>query len=219
MKRNTIPTHLLCISLAGIALLISACATPKEKTEERSGATVRSLNYSAREIFSISAERPGEPNSGGGGDALNPYSSGGAICCFSVPSVWRPDIKVVVRYRFYPEPEYREALVTLPPYPDGKASQIWLIVHEDETAEAVVSHYGPSREEWPGKVKGYPVPSRAYRQKLWEEKLRREKAELAAMEKALEKDITSLSTIELKTLTDAISYSRKEVKRLESAKP
>lgn len=217
MKRNTIPTHLLCISLAGIALLLCACATPKEKTEERSGATVRSLNYSAREIFSISAERPGEPNSGGGGDALSPYSSGGAICCFSVPSVWRPDIKVVVRYRFYPEPEYREALVTLPPYPDGKASQIWLIVHADETAEAVVSHYGPSREEWPGKVKGYPMPSREYRLKLWKEKLEREEADKKAFEKDLQK--TGITPQQRQSYEEAIADINAKIHALQRNKP
>ncbi|HJV75986.1 MAG TPA: DUF3304 domain-containing protein [Noviherbaspirillum sp.] len=217
MKQNAVSTLLLGIGLAGMALLLSACATTKSKTEERSGATIRSLNYSSREIFSISAERPGEPNSGGGGDALNPYSSGGAICCFSVPSVWRPDIKVVVRYRFYPEPEYRQALVTLPPYPDGKASQIWLIVHEDETAEAVVSHYGPSREEWPGKVKGYPVPSREYRLKLWERKMEQEQEALNRFQKVVRDP--NLSEEKRKGYQETIQQISEGIQYLERAKP
>lgn len=217
MKRNAIPTSLLSLSLAGIALLLSACAAPTSKTEERSGATVRSLNYSAREIFSISAERPGEPNNGGGGDALNPYSSGGAICCFSVPSVWRPDIKVVVKYKFYPEPAYREALVTLPPYPEGKASQIWLIVHEDETAEAVVSHYGPSRDEWPGKVKGYPVPSREYRLKMWKEKIEREEADKRAFERDLQK--AGITPQQRQSYQEAIADINKKLQVLQRNRP
>ncbi|HJV53128.1 MAG TPA: DUF3304 domain-containing protein [Noviherbaspirillum sp.] len=198
-------------------MLLAACASPKTKTEERSGATVRSLNYSAKEIFSISVERPGEPNSGAGGDALNPYSSGGMICCFGVPSVWRPDLKVVVKYKFYPETEYRKALVSIPPYPDGKASQIWLIVHEDESAEAVVSHYGPSRDEWPGKVKGYPVPSREYRLKLWEEKMQQEKAELASFEREIRNP--KLSQEKRDGYQETIHQIKESIQYLENHKP
>lgn len=204
-------------AIASFVLLLAACASPKTTKEERSGATVRSLNYSAKEIFSISVERPGEPDSGAGGDALNPYSSGGMICCFGVPSVWRPDLKVVVKYKFYPEKEYRTSMASIPPYPDGKASQIWLIVHEDESAEAVVSHYGPSREEWPGKVKGYPVPSKAYRLKLWEEKLQREEADRRAFERDLLKP--EITAEQRKTYQAAIADINKVIENLKRNRP
>jgi hypothetical protein len=170
---------LRCFILITVALILTACAASAQKKEEHVGASIYSLNYSAREVAYIAVEEPGDPNGGGGGDALNPYSEGGSICCFSIPQKWRPDLKVVVVYQLYPDKEYRRSLVSIPPYPNDKAGSIWLIVHQDESVEAVVSKYGPSRPEWPGKIKGYPVPSREYRIKIWEKKVEEQKAYIA----------------------------------------
>src|SRR3569833_3136354 len=167
-------------------VLLAACASPAQ-TPARYGVSVHALNYSSREVAYIAVEQPGHPEGGAGGDALNPYGGGGDICCFPVPAKWRPDFRVVVVYQFYPETEYRRVEVGVPPYPNGKVGDIWLIVHPDFTVEAVVSDWGPSRPEWPGSIKGYPVPSRAYRLKLWEKKLVEEKAELAIFEKEVQK--------------------------------
>lgn len=219
MTLHSLHSRYIAAGLAGIAVFLAACTSPAQKKNDQVGVSIRSLNYSARELAEIGVERPGEPNSGGGGggDALNPYSSGGLICCFSIPPEWHPGLKVVVKYQFYPEKEYRKALVSVPPYADGKPSQIWLIVHEDETAEAVVSLYGPSRPEWPGKVKGYPVPSREYRVKLWEEKLRRERAEVAIFEKALKEE--NLTFPERESMEEALVLTRKIIQQLVGNKP
>lgn len=208
-----------CLATVSLFAILTACASVEPKTNGASGVSVRALNYSAREVSMIGVIAPGNPKNEGGGDALNPYGAGGAICCFSIPHQWHPDLKVIVEYQFYPEEQYRKALVSVPPYPDGKPGDIWLIVHADESAEAVVSNYGPSRPEWPGKIKGYPVPSREYRLKLWERKLRQEKTELAAMKKAVQSDIRDLTLEELMRLERAIRYSEEEVKRLEGTKP
>jgi hypothetical protein len=219
MKKKTLHHFVRVFEIAALATLLTACATPSEKKEEQSGGAVHALNYSAREVAYIAVEHPGHPEGGGGGDALNPYGGGGDICCFSVPAKWSPDIRVVIVYQFYPEKTYRRVEVGVPPYPNGKAGDIWLIVHPDESAEAVVSDFGPSRPEWPGKIKGYPVPSREYRLKRWEEKLQREKTDLAAMKKALSGDTTGLSPEELARLKRGIKYSEEEVNRMEGTKP
>ncbi len=185
MKIHSRRTRLRQLGLAGLIAILAACAAPVAKKAERTGVSIHALNYSAREVATIGVEAPDKPGGGGGGDALNPYSAGGTICCFSVPSTWNPEFKVVVRYQLYPEKEYRKALVGVPPYPDGKAGNIWLIVHEDESAEAVVSVYGPSRPEWPGKIKGYPVPSREYRLTIWEREVKRTQADLEDSKKSL----------------------------------
>lgn len=203
MTTSLIRTRCVAAGITAFALLLCACATPIQKKEKLAGTTIRSLNYSAREVAYISVEEPDNPNGGGGGEALNPYGSGGYMCCFAVPSVWRPDFQVVVTYQFYPEKEYHKALLSVPPYPDGKAGDIWLIVHADESAEAVVSLYGPSRDEWPGKVKGYPVPSREYRLKLWERDVKHTKADL-------DNSKTSLAEF---SLEDAKDYWEFQTKR------
>lgn len=222
MKPMKIPAEFLlcrCIAAMGLIAMLGACAVIAPKKAERSGASVHALNYSAREIEFIGVEAPDNPKNEGGGDALNPFGTGGSNCCFSIPDTWRPDLKVIVEYKIYPEPKYRRELVGVPAYPEGKPGDIWLIVHADESAEAVVSKYGPSRPEWPGKVKGYPVPSREYRLKLWGEELQREKAEFTAMEKALKGDAHDLSPEKLARLKQAIEFTREEIIRLEGSKP
>jgi hypothetical protein len=203
----------------GIALIttLAACATSTEKKDDHYGASIHALNYSAREVAYIAVEHPGHPEGGGGGDSLNPYGSGGDICCFSVPAKWSPDFKVVVVYQFYPEKTYRQSVVGVPPYPNGKAGDIWLVVHPDESVEAVVSDFGPSLVEWPGSIKGYPVPSREYRIKLWKEKIEREKADKAAFEKDLQK--TGITSEQRRSYQEEILTINKNIEYLERNKP
>jgi hypothetical protein len=209
----------MCRSLliAAMMVLTTACASPIEKAKDGTvGVGIKSLNYSGKEVAYIAVEKPDDPNSGGGGDALNPYSSGGTICCFSIPKKWQSDLKVVVKYQFYPEKEYRKKLVSVPPYAAGEPGDIWLIVYSDDSVEAVVSDYLPTRPEWPGKIKGYPIASREYRLKRWEEKLQMEKAELIKMEKS---DNIKRTPEELQDLKDAIEITKKNIERLERNKP
>jgi hypothetical protein len=184
-------TRLLSVAIhaIGLGMMLSACAPQNGLTkEETTGVGVRSLNYSGKEVEYIQVEKPDLSGHGGGGDSLNPYSGGGStICCFSIPDKWRPDLKVLVVYRFYPEKEEHRQLVTVPPYAGGKAGAIWLIVHADESAEAVVSSADPDHPAWPGKIKGYPVPSKEYRLKIWERQVAQTKDDLAGSEESLKK--------------------------------
>ena len=102
-------------------------------------ASIQALNYSSREVDYIAVENPGNTNSGGGGDSIRPYGQGGSICCFSVPEKWHADLKVVVVYQLSPDPTFHRETVSIPPYPDGKGGDIWLIVYEDGSVGAVVS--------------------------------------------------------------------------------
>ena len=179
MKTKIKHVFLRCLVTASMATVLAGWTTTA------SAGVIHSLNYSEREVSYIAVEAANDPTRGGGGDALNPYGEGGNICCFSAPAKWSPDVQVMVVYRFYPEKEMRRVLVNVPPYPNGEAGEIWLIAHEDGSAEAVVSNYGPDRPEWPGKIKGYPVPSKAYMLKLWERDVRQAKIDVASYEKLL----------------------------------
>jgi hypothetical protein len=75
-------------------------------------------------------------------------------------------------YRFYPETQERRFTMHLPPYGENEVGSLWIMAHEDETAEAVVSRQDPKSPAWPGKVKGYPKPSREYRLKIWEREVK-----------------------------------------------
>ncbi|WP_230505627.1 DUF3304 domain-containing protein [Janthinobacterium sp. FW305-128] len=178
-------------------------------------ASIQALNYSSREVNYIAVENPGNTNSGGGGDAIDPYGQGGTICCFSVPEKWHADLKVVVVYQLSPDPTFHRETVSVPPYPDGKAGDIWLIVYEDGSVGVVVSHYGPSRPEWPGKIKGYPVPTKEYRDERRRQKLKREKATLLTLERTLLRDVNVMSVDDIKETQEIIEFQRKLIQSLE----
>ncbi|MDN2702367.1 DUF3304 domain-containing protein [Janthinobacterium sp. SUN100] len=178
-------------------------------------ASIQALNYSSREVDYIAVENPGNPNSGGGGDSIRPYGQGGSICCFSVPEKWHADLKVVVVYQLSPDPTLHRETVSVPPYPDGKGGDIWLIVYEDGSVGAVASHYGPSRPEWPGKIKGYPVPTKEYRDERRKDKLKRERNTLDFLEKRLLRDFYTLSDEKIKEKKEIIDFQKKIVQSLE----
>ncbi|MDN2702361.1 DUF3304 domain-containing protein [Janthinobacterium sp. SUN100] len=178
-------------------------------------ASIQALNYSPREVDYIAVENPGNTNSGGGGDSIRPYGQGGSICCFSVPEKWHADLKVVVVYQLSPDPTFHRETVSIPPYPDGKGGDIWLIVYEDGSVGAVASLYGPSRPEWPGKIKGYPVPTKEYRDERRRQKLKREKATLLTLERVLLRDINILSVEDIKETQEIIEFQRKLIQSLE----
>jgi hypothetical protein len=207
-------SFLSSLTTTGIALVLATCAAAAHAVG------IETLNYTARDLNYIAVEAPDDPSNSGGGDGATPFSSGGHVCCFDIPDQWRPGLQVVVLYQLEPERKgYRRKLVDVPPYAGGEAGDIWLIVHADESVEAVVSNYAPSRPEWPGRVKGYPVPTREYRLKRWEIKLAREKREVAGMEKARSGDISKLTSEQLMRLDDAIKYGHESIKRMEANKP
>ena len=178
-------------------------------------ASIQALNYSSREVDYIAVENPGNTNSGGGGDSIRPYGQGGSICCFSVPEKWHADLKVVVVYQLSPDPTFHRETVSVPPYPDGKGGDIWLIVYEDGSVGAVVSLYGPSRPEWPGKIKGYPVPTKEYRDERRKQKLKREKASLLTLERGLLLRGNSLPDEKVKEIQEIIEFQKKVIQSLE----
>ncbi|QAU35319.1 DUF3304 domain-containing protein [Janthinobacterium sp. 17J80-10] len=217
MKTSSKPLLQRAFLAVVVMMFMTACVPPAEASkDERVGAGVKAINYSGKEIEYIAVERPGEPDSGGGGESLNPYSTGGTVCCFGIPKKWHPKLQVVVKYRFYPEKELHKHLVSVPPYAAGEAGDIWLIVYEDKSVEAVVSDYLPTRPEWPGKIKGYPVASREYLFKRWGERLQREQAMLSKLEK---EDGIKRSPEQLQDIKNAIEITKENIERLKRNKP
>ena len=76
----------VCI-LATCAWLVSACGTLSGDV----GLSVVGVNYTESEYSMIVRDANDQTNSGVTGE-LTPYSAGGQMCCFSLPSKWRPDL-------------------------------------------------------------------------------------------------------------------------------
>ncbi|NGZ85329.1 DUF3304 domain-containing protein [Duganella aceris] len=211
--------RLLCVLLlsVGITALISASAEVHPSERGTVGVSVRAINYSGKEVV-LMVRNPKDKTNSGGGDALNPYGIGGSVCCFGIPAQWHPGYQVVVKYNFYPDEEWHEQLVHVPPYPAGIADDIWLVMREDGEAEAIVSSFGPTRPEWPGRTKGWPVPSRAYAAKVRNDQLATKKGMLQLMERGL-----ADGSVRTKEQTDrmksAIEYTKAQIREMDAVQP
>jgi hypothetical protein len=185
--RLLIPYRILW--LAGctlISFLMAGCA--------RSVAvSVHGVNYRI-EDFSYLLVDPEHPDQSSAAEELAPFSSGGTICCYSLPTKWRPGIKVQIKTS-YSRPkdasgEYREAkenvIAEVPPYVDGEPGELWVLRGPDGKVVVVSSNYQPDHPKWPGKIRGWPTPSIEYRRARWELYRHHEEIGLKAMHTLLD---------------------------------
>jgi hypothetical protein len=137
--------------------------------------SVHGINYSGA-TFSYYVTDPTKPDSSGGGELIDPFAAGGTTCCFSLPKKWRPGIKVQVRTTHWlpkrPDgslPEVKEEnIVEVPPYVDGNPGELWVLRAVDGNLSVISSDFQPDHRKWPGKLKGWPVPSLEYRRERWD---------------------------------------------------
>ena len=158
----------LAMCLAAIPLL-TGCAKATVPV------SIHGVNYTGQ-TFSYVIEDPDNIKNRGGGELIEPFSSGGAMCCYELPSKWRPGIQVRIIGRHWLAkkedgslPEIVETkVVEVPKYVDGKAGELWVLREADGALGIVSSDYQPDHAKWPGKVKGWPVPSLEYRRSRWD---------------------------------------------------
>lgn len=133
------------------------------------------LNYSGSE-FRYHVVDPDNPESGGGGELIDPFGTGGITCCAKLPRDWRPGVKLEVRTTYWqknPSDQTRVKInevhqIEVPRYPSGKPGELWVLRGSDGTISVVLSDYQPNHPSWPGKIKGWPIPSLEFRREKWE---------------------------------------------------
>jgi len=154
------------------SVLLTACEETTVKVN------VHGVNYS-RETFSYDVADPAKPDRGAGGELIDPFGAGGTTCCVILPNKWRPGIKLQVSTTHWLEStadssaqkitEVKEvSMVDVPPYADGKPGELWVLREQNGKVSVVSSDFQPDHEKWPGKVKGWPVPSLEYQRERWE---------------------------------------------------
>lgn len=157
--------QLLAILYLSVPML-TACAKPDGPNVPVS---IHGVNYS-EEAFSYILVDPANPENKGGGELIDAFSAGGTACCFQLPRKWRAGIKIEIRSthwlpklpdRTLPEVK-RVDLVELPPYGIGKAGDLWVLRSSEGAMSIVSTDLQPDHQEWPGTVKGWPVPSLAF---------------------------------------------------------
>ena len=155
--------------------LAMVCGLPACERHTTVDVSLHGVNYSDR-VFSYSVKDPlAKGKSGAGGELIDPFGAGGTMCCVTVPMTWRPGLKLQVDTTYWLDkrpdgvlPEIKETrLVDVPPYVDGKPGELWVLRAADGGVSVVSSDFQPDHPKWPGKTRGWPVPSLEYRRERW----------------------------------------------------
>lgn len=174
----------ILLACLGALPVIGICSTDKIP------ANIHSVNYSDEE-FEYRLEDPLDSSNRVNGESVEPYAASGTMCCYSLPKKWHSGIKVTVHatysFKKTPDSELTEVpqvqTVEVPPYVDGKVGEIWVVRAADGDLSVVSSDYQPNHAKWPGKVKGWPVPSVKYKRQRWDKLIK-------LAEEDLETDLT-----------------------------
>ncbi|MFT3858321.1 MAG: DUF3304 domain-containing protein [Aquabacterium sp.] len=162
------PIHRFLLPLLMACMTLSSCA----RNSGQEAVSVSAINYTDQELNGYLFESLEDKEKYAGGEPVRPFEGGGSMCCFSLPAKWRPGIKVRVRYDWWQGPDaprkYQQVEREIPPYPDGQVGTLWALFYPDGAVEVVSSEFAPGHAKWPGKVKGWPVPTLEHRRKLWQ---------------------------------------------------
>ena len=175
---NKIP---LCGALALVVLCaptLTACAKPGAPgtAGELISAPIHGVNYTAEPLSFVVIDPQNHKNYGGG-EIINSYGAGGTMCCYSLPAKWHPGIKVEIAETYWlpikadqTVPEVKKKhIVEVPAYQGGQVGALWVSRGPDGEMTVVSSGVQPDHQSWPGKVKGWPVPSTEYRRQMQDE--------------------------------------------------
>lgn len=216
LLRRIAPTLVSCCIGS---VLLGAC-------EKKSvNVNVHGVNYTG-DTFSYDVADPAKPERGAGGELIDPFGAGGTTCCVVLPSKWRPGIKLQVRTKYWVErksdgklSEFKDLdIVEVPPYADGKPGELWVLREQDGKVSVVSSDFQPDHEKWPGKIKGWPIPSLEYRRERWELYRKYEQGGVDLYRELIEKLEKSPETEAAEAWSVAEQYNRESIKNFSGPK-
>lgn len=153
---------------------------------------IHGVNYSV-EPFSFVLKDPVDPKNEGGGELVDSYAAGGTTCCYELPKQWRPGLKVSIQSKHWVGKSADDSLhdinsthlIEIPRYADGKPGELWVLRAEDGSMNILSSDFQPDHPSWPGKVKGWPIPSIAYQRERWDLYINHEKDHVSNLQDLL----------------------------------
>lgn len=149
--------------------ILSACGRTKNTDVPVS---IHAVNYSNQE-FEYYLQDPENKSNIGGGESINRYAAGGTMCCYTLPKMWRAGMKVKIDYDLY-FPKQKDGnirksteskLIDIPQYVEPQ--ELWVVRDIGGAMSIVLSNFQPDHPSWPGKVKGWPIPSLDYQRERW----------------------------------------------------
>ena len=157
--------------LASVMCVSLLCGCEKQAVD----VNVHGVNYTDN-TFTYVVVDPENPAGGAGDGLIDPFAAGGTTCCAKLPRKWQPGIKLQVRTTHYLQQRPAETVVEstklhsveVPKYIDGTPGELWVLMNVDGSVSVVSSDLQPDHAQWPGAVKGWPVPSLEYRRERWE---------------------------------------------------
>jgi hypothetical protein len=201
--------------LLGVTLMFfSLMLASEQRTVE---VNLHGVNYSEKEFRFYVVDS--SSSTSGGGELIDPFGAGGITCCATLPKNWQPGTKLEVRTVHWlkrrpdgTRPEIREVhQVEIPRYATGKPGELWLLREADGKISAVSSDLQPNHPRWPGKIKGWPIPSLEYRREKWEITRKHEEDGLSAAVEVLNELEKSPATVAKKIWETEKEYSPKSV--------
>lgn len=165
LKHKILTGVLGMLGVAGLAL--------SQYRSSHTSVSLHGVNYSDRE-FSYFIADPDDPKRTIGGEHIAPFAGGGTTCCAVLPWKWKPGTKIRLTtiHWLKRRPDGKLPEVTeeheleVPEY--AEASELWVIRDSNGKISVVSSNVQPDHSNWPGKIKGWPVPSLAYQLERWE---------------------------------------------------
>lgn len=167
-----------CLILPGLRRVLGVCfiSAPLLVACSKSlPVSIHGVNYSV-DPFSFVVVDPNDAKNTGGGELVDSYAAGGTTCCYALPKKWQPGIKLSIQSTHWlgkaADGSLHEVagtrMVEVPRYADGKPGELWVLRAADGAMSVVSSDFQPDHPQWPGKVKGWPVPSLAYQRERWD---------------------------------------------------
>ena len=149
--------------------VLSACGRPGHPASADVPVSIHAVNYSDEEFEYVLTDPLNESNRGGG-EPIGRYAAGGTMCCYSLPKQWQPGLKVKLDYDLYfPNPTggnvrstKNTEVIDIPRY--VKPEELWLVRDVQGGMSIILSNFQPDHPQWPGRMKGWPVPTLAYHQ-------------------------------------------------------
>ena len=181
--------------LAGVMLvfpMLTACAKTELSANGRVPVAVHGVNYTAQEFGYVLVDLVDKEN-GVGEETITAYGAGGTVCCFSLPKQWHLGLKAELRATVWLPPTLEDNLpaakrsyfLDIPAYEQGKAAELWVVRTADDEFSLIASNFQPDHPKWPGKIKGWPVPSVEYQRIIHARFLKEAQSDVKLFESSL----------------------------------
>ena len=184
--------------MVSASMLLTGCS------ERTTTASVTGVNYTDANIAGFQVIQPDNFDNRSPTQEAMAYGAGGQMCCYVLPYNWHEGLKIELKV----EPDidlpisngqyqheydkrrdegrlYQYVEVNISRYEPGKAQLLWIQFLPNNQYRASATDIDPTNPIFPSDMKGWPVPSVAFRHKLWEQEIDKTQDAISRLNKAI----------------------------------